>query len=112
MSFDYQKMADLSVNLIARFGRTATLRTKTYTGPEYDPVITETDTDILAVFTDYRADDVDGTLIKNGDKMLITTTKIETDDEVIDNSVSYEVVSVNEIAPGPMPLIYKVQVRA
>ena len=111
MSYDYSGLASTAQNLIDKFGRDTTLRTNVLSGSEFDPTITPTDSTIKAVFLSYKSAEVDGTLIKTNDKMLITYTLLDTKNEIVDGGKKYEVVNVDEIKPGITPMIYKVQIR-
>jgi len=112
MSYDYSNVQATAISLINKFGRTITHRTTTSSGDEFDPVIVNNDTSITAVMIGYEAKEIDGTLIKTNDKMILTYTSINTKDEILDGAIKYEVVNVNEVKPGDTPLIYKVQIRS
>lgn len=109
--YDYSKLAQTAINLIARFGKTVQLRTVTNSGSDFDPNLTNVDTPIKAVISDYKNYDIDGTLILAKDKKMITTSSVTLSDNIVDGSTVYSVVSVNEIAPSTTVLVYKVQLR-
>lgn len=71
---------------------------------------------VSAVFTEYDQKDIDGTLIKAGDKRaMISASGIasapDTADQVTDGSLKYSIISVSTIQPGGTPLIYYLQLR-
>ena len=111
MSYNYTGLASTAVGLINKFGRDATLRTNTLGGDEFDPTVTTSDETIKAVFLNYNASVVDGTLIKSNDKMILTYSLVDPKNEIVDGTVKYEVISVQEVKPGVTPMIYKVQLR-
>ena len=78
------------------------------------PESTITDVEISAVFTDYNELDIDGTLIKRGDKELLIPAfdfSPDTDDLIIDGAEQYKIVNIKTISPGAAILLYKLQVR-
>lgn len=114
MSF-YGSLADTAKKLIADKGRTVTLRSGS---PVYDPITDTmtggtTDTEVKAVFTAFRSDEVDGTLIQRGDKKVIVDAKAapQSGDAIIDGTTQYEIVDVMEVQPGEPTIIYKLQAR-
>ena len=112
MSYDYSGLANTAQTLIDKFGRDTTLRVNTSSGSEFDPTIVVNDTTIKAVFLSYKTNDVDGTLIKSNDKMLLTYVEVENKNEIVDGGHKYEVINVDEVKPGLTPMIYKVQIRS
>lgn len=111
MNFDYSNLADVAQRMIIRFGRDTTLRTNVKTGDEWNPTITPSDATIKAVFISFKAEDIDNTLIKTGDKMLICYDAIDKKNEIVDNGVKYEVISVEEIQTGDTKILYKAHIR-
>lgn len=109
--FDYSKLAQTAVNLIARFGKTIQLRAVTSSGDAFNPTQINVDMPIKAVITDYKNNEIDGTLIHTQDKKMLTTLKVELINSIVDNSTVYSIVSVNEVAPSTTTLVYKVQLR-
>jgi len=107
MAFDYDGLQSLSAQLLARFGRTVvviyadgqTVTTKgvfVKPGVSNDPTIStnqveRTRRQVLLAGT-LRSPPVPGTL-------------------VISNSISYTVASLEDVQPGPVPLLYKVEVE-
>ncbi len=113
MSF-YSDMAQLAIDMIGDFGRSMTLREYAESGDPYDPVRTPSDTSIIGVVTNFKAMDIDGTLIQKGDKQIFVDAEnvptIAMD--VVDNSTVYHIISVDEVKPGDTKILYKIQARA
>lgn len=113
----YTSLKATASGLLSDKGQPMTLTQKT-TG-EYDPetasapVTTATETVYGAVF-DYAAKDIDGTLIKRGDKRVImeatSLTPTSTDTLTI-GGVVHNIVEAVPINPGGVVVIYKVQAR-
>lgn len=113
MSFDYSGLQSTATRLISKFGRDFTLRTLIKSGPSYNPVIVNSDQTIKGVFTKFKAGEVDGTLIQSSDKMVIVDSAVipSVDQRIADGSSEYSIVNVDEIKPGEVGMIYKVQAR-
>ncbi len=68
------------------------------------------------VITDYRLKDIDGTLVKRGDKRIILAAteampEPNGDDNIIISGVIWSVIISNPVAPANIPILYIVQVR-
>jgi len=109
--YDYSKLAKTGTRLINRFGKTLQKRTVTNSGSEWNPTQTVIDTPIDGVIGAYGIHEIDNTLIMSSDKKLLTTSLLELDDKVVDNSVVYAIVSINQVQPADTTLLYKVQLR-
>lgn len=109
--FDYSNVNLTASALIERFGRNMTLRTLVQSGSAFDPTVTNSDTSIIGVMTWYRANQIDGTLIQAGDKLLLTHSAVTIQDKIVDEGKEYSVVTVDVVKPGGTTLLYKVQVR-
>lgn len=104
---------------IAAAGRNVILRRTS--ANVYDPatdtmVTAETDLTVKAVVTDYSQYQTDGTIVQAGDKrMLIAALALTSapalNDIIIDGAVQYRIVDFKTVQPGPVPILYKVQVR-
>lgn len=114
MSFDYSRLKATADRLIARFGKTAQLVTTTTTGPDYDPTVTETATDITLVELDYSLTNRDGTLVQAGDKLFLVQADAAPDmaAKIRLDSVDYAMVDVQPVSPGATVLLYEIQARA
>lgn len=81
-------------------------------------VLTNTPTSYptYGIVTDYKLRDIDGTLIKQGDRLLIMAAtngmpEPNGDDNVVINGVTWTVKNCNPVAPAGVPILYKIQVR-
>lgn len=114
----YDRFVETAIKQINDKGRTVTLRSKT--AGEFDPIAgtmtggTQTDRTPKALFTDYVAKHVDGTIIQQGDKQVLIAdvmTAPDNDDILIDGTDEYSIIHVGAIQPGDTPILYKLQVR-
>lgn len=111
MPYDYSKLTITAQNMINKFGRSFTKRSTTTTGDAWNPTVTNVDTSIFGVFTDFHTNEIDGTLVKATDKKILTYTEVTIADKIVDGSIVYSVIAVSAIQPGADKIIYKVQVR-
>ena len=111
---NYDAIQKLAQDKIAQFGRDAVL--KRYDEGTFNPATsvisgeTVTSQTIKAVFTDYNERQIDGTIIKRGDRLVLIAgdiAEIKTNDAIDD----YKVVNVEIVSPAGVNLIYKAQVR-
>jgi len=109
--FDYSKMQSTASRLVNKFGKTLSKRVVTNSGTEWAPTQTNVDTSIDGVITAYGLNEIDGSLILTTDKKLLTTSLLELDDKVVDGSIVYMIVSINQVQPADTNLLYKVQLR-
>ena len=116
----YDDTAQTAQDMITEFGRTITLRrnnegvynplTDTVTGA------TQIDVPVKAVFTDFKENEIDGTLIVRGDKRVLLAAAAlvagpEHNDILVDGAEQYHVVELMAVQPGDTAIIYKLQVR-
>jgi len=114
-------MSDYSADLasatadIAEAGRPVTL-IKTGT-TSFDPTTstntpaTAVETSTYAVFTEYASKDIDGEIIKTGDKKCLIAGGVDAD-WIQDGADRYAVINVQAVEPGEGgPILSKVQVR-
>lgn len=119
MSDFYTRMAQVTLAQIADKGRTVTLVTPgadTYIPGTGLTVGTPTEQTPKAVFVDYKAKDVDGTVIRAEDKMcLIAASALNaeptTADKIKEGSTEWAVVNVKVVKPGDTAILYRLQVR-
>jgi hypothetical protein len=124
MSDFYTNIKENTVNpLMLQFGKNIDLQKKD--SSTYDPTTGSYSSNTYSSFatgyavqTEYKQKDIDGKLIKKGDKkLLITQTTNEnlllvSGDRVVMNSETWNVIHVGEVKPGNIRVIYKdVQVR-
>ncbi len=82
--------------------------------PWDDPAGSPTSYTIRALIEEYRQDQIDGTLIRAGDRrVLLDPTVIEptTADRVVIDGDEYAIVRVQAEAPAGVPLLYMLQIR-
>lgn len=118
MSFDYSPLQNVALSQISDKGRDVTYTQ--VTAGTFDPTTntvtgaSETDTTIKAVITDFDESQIDGTIIQRKDKQVLITADVVTpklEDKITDGSVTYQIVNINQIAPGDIVMLYKLQVR-
>ena len=110
-------MASTATELLAEFGAPVTIRRTTggtYT-PSSDTTSGETTADYTAtgMVRDYRAGQIDGTVIRQGDRELVldATVTPTVGDTVLIDSAYWSVVSVRSVNPAGTPVAHFVQVR-
>lgn len=113
---NYTASAATAARLLAKYGQAVTLR-QVVQGA-YDPATgttSQTVTDVQrngAVF-DYGTGTVDGTLIQQGDKQLYMEPGVvpSMQHRVIVGGVEYGIVTIKEINPAGVPILYELQLR-
>lgn len=101
-------------SLVSRLGRAVTVRTNVNTGTKFDPVITPTDAAATAAVFDFDASETDGSIIQENDKefVLSSTVPVTKQNKIVDGSIEYAIVNLEELSPGSDVLMYIVQGRA
>ncbi len=79
---------------------------------------------VKGVFTEFEKEDIDGSLVRRGDKRVLiadqsvidesggaSNLKIEDYDHILDDGVRWKILSVENIQPGPIKIFYDVHVR-
>lgn len=114
---DYDALAATAERLLTAHGQAITLRRTsggTYTASS-DTYSGQTTTTLSAygVVTNYRADQIDGTVIRQGDRELVldATVTPTVGDTVLLDSAYWSVVSVRSVNPAGTPVAHFVQVR-
>lgn len=120
MPINYASLAETGSRLVGENGRAVTIRTlnpaKLY-DPTLDKVFSghKSSADVMAVVTEYKLSEIDGTKIQNGDKKVIVSANAEVQagvgDEIVDGGEVYKIIARQDIAPGNKAIIYKYQVR-
>lgn len=102
-----------AARLIPKFGRTVQLVSITDSGPAWNPVQGEVETDVIAMQLSYKANEIDGDLVQADDKLFMMDSSEEpnTAQRIKDGEINYSIVSVNELRPADDKILYKVQVR-
>jgi hypothetical protein len=114
---NYSALADTVEKLIAKYGKTLTLRA--YSAATYDPVTmtytagTAIDTLVNAVEETYKAFEVDGTHIQAGDIKLMVFSSVvpDTSMKIVIDSVEWAIVAVYPLRPANTTLYYIIQAR-
>lgn len=70
--------------------------------------------DVIGVVTEYKPGEIDGTLIQNGDVLLVATyqTDIRIDDRIEIDGKKYRVVNPHPVKPAAVLICYRAQLRA
>ncbi len=118
MTFDYSSLANTAVAQLTDKGRDVEIVYKT--AGTYDPDVDRIDGDseetvtVKALVTNYNQRDVSAGLVETGDLQVIIAasgiTKPKTGDKVFDGE-EFTIVTITEIKPGAVALLYKLQVR-
>lgn len=114
MTFNYASLRSNTVDpLLARFGKTATLTGETLSGDAWDPTVSETDTEVTVVQTDFTQAERDGTIVQADDIMFLMEASVEptTADTLTVDGTTYQVVNVMPLRPGSVTMLYRVQAR-
>lgn len=121
MTYDYSNAAAMTLAQIADKGRAVTVRSPGATqgyNVATDTYTAGTDVDVTAkaLFTKFRAADIDGEMVKATDsRVLIAASALtdapDTDDKIIDGSTHYNVMNVEIVKPGDTAALYILQVR-
>jgi hypothetical protein len=114
MSFAYARAAITASRLITRFGQAATLRQTANSGTAYNPTRANTDAAVTVAMVEYGDRHIDGTLIKQGDRIayLAVGTVPDVDHKLIVGGTTYSVVNVKQLNPAGTVVYYELQVRA
>lgn len=108
--YDYSSISATAQRLIDSFGRSIIKRSSVMGGDPWNPTLINTDTAIKAVATSFKANEVDGTIIKATDKQYLAYTEVTTADKIVDDE-ELSVINVMPIQTGPTKIIYKIQAR-
>jgi hypothetical protein len=119
MAFDYPALRDNTVEpKIAEYGKPGTLYVNDpATGDPWDSQLgAETAHAVTVLQTAFTKSDNKGTLVEMGDVMfLVSTEGVTTDPELAHrievNSITYQVVRIDPLFPGPTIMFWKVHAR-
>lgn len=116
---NYAAAATNTAAVLAKSGTTMSLRVTT--PGTYDPATgaetgaTTADYATVGVLTNDKAQFVDGTLVRSGDKVILMAASVAvrplTGHDVVVGSVVWRVIAVDAVEPSGVPVLYKVQVR-
>ena len=116
MAFNYANAQATAERLIAQFGQAATLTKKASSGTAYAPTVTSTSYGVIVVIMDYRNSEIDGTVVKQGDKRIylstdgLTVVPATSDTITLDGAV-HSVIDVRPMSPGGTVVYYEIQAR-
>lgn len=116
MGFDYARVRATAEKQIYHFGQGATLR-RIVPGSGPNPgAPTVTDYPCQIVVTNYSQYNVDGTLVKAGDRKVLMSTKglsvePQVNDRLIVGIHTYTLVNVDPLSPGGVNVLFTVQAR-
>ena len=124
MTYDYQDDADTAAELLEEFGQSVTLTSKTsgaYSTATGAAAVTTATQTVSAVSLDYVSRDIDGTLIRAGDKRLLmapqTTAGVDLTAPVVDDTVTvgstvYTIKIVKPLSPAGTIILFDCNIRA
>lgn len=101
--------------IIDRLGRDMVHRTFTKVGPAYNPVLTPVNTTVRGVAFDFAAEEIDGTIIQQHDKVIwvsVGVVTISRSDKIVDGANEYSIITLDEVKPGDAKLFYIIHGRA
>lgn len=113
----YASLKSTALGLLSDKGQSMTLTKRaagTYDTATGTAAITETTETVYGAVFDYAAKDIDGTLIKRGDKRVIMEASDlvpTTTDTLTIGGVVHSIIEAVPVNPGGVVVIYKVQVR-
>lgn len=113
----YSGLAQTAKRLIDSKGRSVTVRSTA--GQTFDPITGtftggSTDTPLKAVFSQFKREEIDGTMILRSDKKVILSgldITINSNDLIMDGSQQYRIVDILAVQPAETTVIYIVQAR-
>lgn len=116
--FDYAGVASIVDTQLRFFGQEVTLKYKR--SGDYNPAtgtvtVTETIQAAAGIVFDYGNKNIDGTLIKAGDKQLYLSpsgiTAPEVNDTAVVEGVTYTIAMVKSLSPSGTPTLYECTIR-
>jgi len=131
MALNYANFRALADRLISENGRDLTIVRRdqaNFTDPAKpwrgSTEASTISTVVKGVFIEYEKEDVDGDLIRRGDKRVLIAAsdvedettgtlnvKVEDYDHILDGTVRWKIIVAELIEPGPLRIMYDVQVR-
>lgn len=112
--FDYQNTKETAYRLINRFGQELDFTRET--GESYDPVsgtVTSTTETYSAdaVWLNYRNEEIDDTIVLQGDARVLVAASVEVDDRVTFEGQEWRVVTARPLNPAGVEIYTEAQVR-
>lgn len=116
MAFDYARARATAERLIANFGQSATLTKTANTSTAYNPTRTATGYTCIAAVLDFRNSEIDGTLIKQGDKKAYVSTRGLAVSPAVHDTLTiggevHAILTVTPLAPAGTVVYWEVQAR-
>ena len=109
----YEESKQQAINDINEYGRTINIVSVVYSGTDYDPTITKTNTPVKAVQSFFLSNEIDGTNIKANDKkyLIAGDVTVTTDMKILDGGIEHSIINVLSVKPGDTLVLSKVQAR-
>ena len=110
----YSRAVIQAEKAITKYGRNCYLVSFTMSGVDYDPIITELPPVAIKLLQSrFTTNNIDGTLIRADDKKFLigSLVPITKDMNIRDGSITYSIVNIEEVKPGPTVILYKIQAR-
>lgn len=120
MAFDYLKIREGTVEpLMAKFGKPAVLSVNvpaTGAQPWESQLGTDDEYDVTVIQTLFEKADNNGTLVQETDVLFLVSTEGMTVDpalanRLVVNGVTYQVIRIDPLEPGPTVMLWKVHGR-
>lgn len=115
MAFNYLPLAKIALDQIANFGRDCVLKRVTESSYNFttgaNGVGSIASQTIKAVVTDFEDKEIDGNLVKRGDKLYTIAAKDLIAPSLNDMIDDYKILNIKTIQTGDTALLYKCQVR-
>ena len=112
---NYDDVYQSALEAINETGRNVTLTKNNVSN--FDPLTNsftdgaDTSRTVKAVFTNYKAQDVDGQIIRRGDKKCLIAGEVSRDEVLTDGTDQYNIVNIETVQPGDTIIMSKLQVR-
>lgn len=124
MTYDYTEDAETAAELLEEFGQEVTLISQTvgaYSPATGSAAVTTSEQTVNAVSLDYSSRDIDGSLIKVGDKRLLVAPKTtygddlvapSVDDTVTVGSTIWTLKNIKTLSPAGTVVLYDCAIRS
>ena len=95
-------------SIIGNIGRVVDVRTVVTTGPAHDPVQTPTDTPAKAAIVNFKASEVDGSVVQTDDKkaFISSVTEVTKQAKIVDGTIVYNIEDLRLVQPGDEKFLY------
>ncbi|MFP1634091.1 hypothetical protein ACLB6G_20365 [Zhengella sp. ZM62] len=116
MTYDYTRPEATAQRLIAKFGQSVTLTKVTKVWNDWNPGVNLTEYSATGAVMDYADREIDGTVIKAGDKRVYLSTEgltvePDTTDTLTVGGVVHSIIRVDPLNPGGTVVMWTLQVR-